>query len=89
MHTSIRIYLLDYASRDADYFLNMGQTILGLPSAGISTITDAVFEDIVGTISEISGWDQSQLTAWAAKAKTVSFHFPIIQFQIVLPRGPF
>ena len=56
----------------------MGLIILGLPEAGITSITNAVFEDIVGTVSEISGWSSGQLTKWAEKAVSVSFHFLII-----------
>jgi hypothetical protein len=52
----------------------LGQTILGIPSAEITNIQNTVFEDIVGTVSEISGWDDAQLMQWAAKAKQVSPH---------------
>ena len=61
----------DYSSKDADYFLDMGQIILGLPEEGVTTITNEVFEDIVGTVSEISGWSSGQLTKWAEKAISV------------------
>ncbi|XP_028399696.1 uncharacterized protein LOC114523070 isoform X2 [Dendronephthya gigantea] len=61
----------DYSTKDADYFLNLGQSILGLPAGEISQITDSVFKDIVGQVSQVTGWEKEQLTEWAKKAVTV------------------
>ena len=62
----------DNRLQDADFFLTSGQTIHGLPASEITKIQHSVFEDIVGTVSEISGWEQDQLEKWAEKAKDVS-----------------
>ncbi|XP_028399694.1 uncharacterized protein LOC114523069 [Dendronephthya gigantea] len=61
----------DTRLQDVDFFLISGQTILGLPASDIAKIQGSVFEDIVGSVSQISGWEQDQLDKWAEKAKDV------------------
>ena len=52
--------------------MDLGSALLGLPSSEIGNIQNDVFEDIVGTVSKIKGWEAGQLGEWAKKAKAVS-----------------
>lgn len=64
--------LLDMSTKTGAQLIEMGSALLALTTGEILSIDNDAFDEAVSVISQVKGFTNDQLTAWASKAKSVS-----------------